>query len=162
MLTATAIGLAAIPTFFIFHVFACRLLPLTKRISGQKLVILVVALTTILAFTFTWLRTGSIIDMAHSFVLCGFYGMIYFHWFNMSETARRIRILTRYVALGESPPPAGGPEEQRRIFANRIVRMKELGTITENAGVLTLNRGPLLYATRIIVFWRSLFFPEKP
>ena len=79
-----------------------------------------------------------------------------FHWFNMSETARRIRILVGHV----SGLPSTQKYEPKQIFTQRIDRLLEFGTITRRADMLVLKRGPLVWATRVIFFWRKIFYPE--
>lgn len=161
MLIGTQLGLLSIPLFLIFHVAAYRLISSVRKMSRQKIVVLVVLVSAIVSTALTLHLSGDVTEAVHTFVLSGLYGMIYFHWFNMSETARRIRILVRFVALNESPAVESAQESSSRIFANRIDRMSQMGTIIDQNGKFHLKPGPLLYATRIILFWRSLFFPAR-
>ncbi|MEI8175836.1 MAG: hypothetical protein WCG78_03105 [Candidatus Omnitrophota bacterium] len=81
----------------------------------------------------------------------------YFHIFNMSETARRVRILYEISSRGTA-----GVEELRaayggaRIIEVRLERLQETGQIAQAGGRYTI-RNPLLYtAARIIDAWRVL------
>jgi len=88
----------------------------------------------------------------------------YFHLFNMSETARRIRILREIYAAGRlSAEEIAGRYSAEAIFANRIERLLATGQIKEVGGeggeggkdgrryVLS---GRLLYtAALLLAFW---------
>lgn len=161
MLLGTLMALVAIPLFLVLHIGAYRLVPATRKMSRQKLVVVVVLLAAVAVTGFTFAKTIDPFQSAHTFLLTGLFGMIYFHWFNMSETARRIRILVRYVAFQEAPAVETSEQSSQRIFANRIVRMREMNTIRQVNGKFVLQPGPLLYAARLILFWRSLFFPQR-
>lgn len=142
---------------FLFHVLAYRLIPGAYRMQRQKLTVLVIFFVTILLPSFAYLRGATPSGVFHTGLLSLLFGYTYFHWFNMSETARRISILVRYVESGKGPEPSNYSIES--IFSQRIQRLKDVGTIYERDGKLHLKHGPLLYATKLILFWRRLFYP---
>lgn len=120
----------------------------------QKLTVLVILLSVL---SLTMLQIHSAADAFHTAILSLLFGYTYFHWFNMSETARRISILVRYVDSGELK--AGPSYDVTQIFSQRIERLREVGTLYQKGDGLFVKKGPLLIATRLILFWRSLFYP---
>lgn len=121
----------------------------------------VAAITVILAFT------G--VDGPIEFVLAFFYSLIvfnalgysYFHVFNMSETARRVRLLIELAASG----PIGKEGlfsiySEQAMFDVRIVRLKSLGQIKEINGRYVLGHRFLYIAAQIVNLWaRALGMP---
>lgn len=84
-------------------------------------------------------------------------GYSYFHAFNMSETARRIRILYEILKAGSIEvrilDSRYGPQEMLDI---RISRLIETGQIRQQGQRLVI-RGRLLYvAARLLNLWHSL------
>ncbi len=84
-------------------------------------------------------------------------GYSYFHIFNMSETARRIRILYEIYKNGkisrERLRSIYGPDEMLRI---RLARLQETGQVRLVNGCYLIGN-PLLYnAARIIALWRKV------
>lgn len=81
------------------------------------------------------------------------FGYAYFHLFNMAFTARRIELLIRKLEGRESG------YEPRQMVQQRITRLRQLGTLTEQGGRLKLKPGPLLLAALGIGQLRRLFYP---
>ena len=87
----------------------------------------------------------------------------YFHFFNMSETARRIRMLLQIRRAG----PAGlRVQELERQYSqkdmiearlDRLVRMNQLSLAPD--GCYRVAGSALLWAGRIMGLWRRLVFP---
>jgi hypothetical protein len=159
LLTGSILGILSPLICFLIHVFIYRLIPGCAKFQRQKLTVIVILLAaTSLTFT-TWLITNSASESLHSGIVSLLFGYSYFHWFNMSETARRIRILVQYVALGLTPENHQQGYAAHTIVENRIQRLLETNTIQKNPeGKYVLKNGPLLWATRVILFWRSLFY----
>lgn len=155
--TSTLLGLCTPLFALILHILVYRLFPKLIPYPRQKLALLVIlgaVLLSVLGAITLHLGPDHII---HTFVLGLMLGYSYFHFFNMSETARRIRILVEYVA--KIPPHQTQDYDTDTIFANRITRMHEHGLIDEaQAGRLTAHSGPMLWASHLILFWRRLFF----
>jgi len=157
LIISSLIGLAAPATCFALHILAYRSWPATHKMQRQKLTVVVVLVSTALATLTAGLVTMDLSEALNAAVVSTLFGFTYFHWFNMSETARRIRLLVRYVALGSTPEGEDiyNPE---LILNNRLQRLTETSTIKLEYGKYILQRGPLLWATRVILFWRSLFY----
>lgn len=154
---STWIGICAPFTALAVHILVYRLIPASKKLPRQKLAVLVIGGT--IAFSIglslylglTWDQT------LNAGLLSIMFGMSYFHFFNMSETARRIRILVEYVA---GIPSSASGYDKDKIFGNRITRMHETGLIAEENGTLKAKNGPVLWAAYIILAWRKMFFPN--
>ena len=85
----------------------------------------------------------------------------FFHLFNMSETARRIRMLRRIYLSGGSVAIKSLEQEYsvEHIVKIRIQRLMDTGILTKSSdGSIQVSKGALYYATQIIRFWRWLFF----
>ena len=81
---------------------------------------------------------------------------VYFHFFNMSETARRIRhLVARY--RGTEPTSEGG--ERKAIL--RLNRLQELGEIKRVGNRFRTRNGLLTYVARGMVFYEKWLFPER-
>jgi len=81
----------------------------------------------------------------------------YFHFFNMSETARRIRILCAIHRAGSlGPDELTGIYRAPDIVALRLQRLVALRQLKCEAGRYTLDRKLLYRAARIVLAWRGL------
>lgn len=83
---------------------------------------------------------------------------IYFHIFNMSETARRIRIL---LEIREGVTPHHSIYEQDSMVSVRIGRLKELGQIAVKGENYVGKKTLLATAARIIYWHEKLLFPRR-
>lgn len=82
-----------------------------------------------------------------------------FHVFNMSETARRIRILLSLRAERKAPAESGyTPEQMVRL---RLSRLEELGQASLVEGRWWAKGGPLLLAALLLGNVETLLFPER-
>ncbi len=81
----------------------------------------------------------------------------YFHFFNMSETARRIKMV---IEIGKSDglPAAAlkGRYNAGLMVDNRIERLKAAGQICEKDGKFRLNARLIYYAALIVEWWGDL------
>jgi len=160
-LMGSVIGLFSPLVCLIFHVLIYRLWRRSHQIPRQKLTVLVALCAMIFSLLLTWSITHSEVESLHGAIVSLLFGYTYFHWFNMSETARRVRVLVRYVALGLTPQDsARDAYTHDTVLNNRIPRLLETGTIKLVDGKYEIQRGPLLFATRLILFWRSLFYVD--
>ena len=85
---------------------------------------------------------------------------VYFHIFNMSETARRIKILTSAYSSQKEGSPWLTPQEYtpRAMIEERITRLKTLGAIQKTDDNKWVTRfHPLLIATLAIEQYKRLF-----
>lgn len=90
------------------------------------------------------------------------FAYVYFHLFNMSETARRIRILAQSSPHGriekdELEEHYSG-RQMLTIRLERLVSLKEL-RLTE--GRYTIRRGWLLFPATVVFTFRRILFPHK-
>ena len=89
-----------------------------------------------------------------------FFGYVYFHFFNMSETARRVRIL-----LEGSRAPTIRASELNRSYTGRgmitvrLKRLVSLGEIREERGKYHPGRGILILPAYIIAGLHNFLFP---
>ncbi len=87
------------------------------------------------------------------------FGHVYFHIFNMSESARRIRILTSaYAAQKEGAVwehPRGYTPE--RMVEERIERLKAMGALQIRGGKLMNRFHPLCIASVVLEKYQRLF-----
>jgi hypothetical protein len=155
-LTSSLIGLAAPLTCFLLHILAYRVWPAALKMQRQKLTVVVVLFAILFAAVLAGSLTMDLAEALNAGLVSSLFGLTYFHWFNMSETARRIRMLVRYVALGATETQE--PYNAEMILNNRLQRLSDTSTIVLVNGKFVLQRGPLLWATRVILFWRSLFY----
>lgn len=84
---------------------------------------------------------------------------VYFHIFNMSETARRIRILTSAYAAQKEGVPWRLPEAYtpQAMIEERITRLKTMGALARNNEKWVTRFHPLLIATLVIEKYKRLF-----
>jgi hypothetical protein len=90
-----------------------------------------------------------------------FSAYIYFHVFNMSETARRVRILT-YALKGESR------KEQvirrysaEEVLLNRLKRLVAMGELKMSGDKYLIKRRWLCLPEKIFFLWRNILFPYR-
>ena len=104
------------------------------------------------------------------FIWSGFYlflvylllAYVYFHIFNMSETARRIRILAEGHQVGrivKDEMIQNYPEEQ--MIAIRIDRLIALEEIKLEGERHLVDRGQLLIPARLVFAFRKILFPHE-
>lgn len=85
-------------------------------------------------------------------------GYSYFHVFNMSETARRIRILYD-LSSGRTmdiDSVVGSYYDTGDILNVRLERLVKMGQLRVEGGRYRLAGRMLLYATKVMVFWGRL------
>ncbi len=91
------------------------------------------------------------------------FGYVYFHIFNMSETARRIRILSRGHRDGKVIKDELNRDYTRReMVETRIARLLALGEIRRRDSRYVGGRMFLLWPARAVFGFRRLLFPERP
>lgn len=83
---------------------------------------------------------------------------VYFHLFNMSETARRIRIVLE-VAEGRGVREAG--YDNLSMVRVRLERLKELGQIEARGAKLRVRKTWFTYVCRIIRWHEKVLFPQR-
>lgn len=130
--------------------------------SAQLVCMASIALCNIPVAAVTVLLALTGVDGPIEFVLAFFYSLMvfnllgysYFHVFNMSETARRIRLLTELAASGPIRKEGlSSIYSEQSMFDVRIVRLKSLGQLKEINGRYVLGQRPLYLAAQIVNLW---------
>ena len=149
---------------FILHVAAYRFLHVqdfTK--SSQLFLIKLVAYCNIpvLAWTIFLGRAEgrstveTVWMIAFTFVVFNGFGYTYFHVFNLSETARRLRMM---IAIQEGCPNLQAMQEgysSKDMVQVRLARLQSMGQIEKGPdGRYRLREGFFLYVARLIRVWR--------
>lgn len=81
----------------------------------------------------------------------------YFHLFNMSETARRIRILYEVYKAGSLSPAAfESLYKTTDIIGIRLKRLVAMKQLRQEGGMYMIDGKTLLAAARIVISWRRL------
>ena len=138
------------------HALAVRVWP---GMPGQKLVLLLILLGNFpslgLGIYLLWpLRLeGWLPVLAYLAVVYNGLGYGYFHFFNLSETARRIRLLIEVYLGVESGKEQYQPE---LMVKNRINRLVALGQLEEVQGRYRIKGRLLLKAALLLEFYKRL------
>jgi hypothetical protein len=99
------------------------------------------------------------------FYLFGVYSIsayVYFHIFNMSETARRVRILAElYRVPGQAWEELEKRYQEDDMVNIRLERLIALGEIKLEKDSYRVDRGCLLIPAKLIFGFRKILFPGK-
>lgn len=102
-------------------------------------------------------KTEMISSLFYSLVIVCSLGYIYFHVFNTSETARRIRILHEISDFGSlSSSEIHELYDHDDIVDIRLKRLLDLRQLTTNGKHYYLNGHVLYWAARVISIWRNI------
>lgn len=146
-----------------------RILKGNSTVSNQKIVIYCALLGHLPMGVLVWgvylgrlsgkeLFTASL----YAFVLYNLLSYCYFHIFNMSETARRIRILRElYESGGLKDNDLASLYGAGEMLDNRLERLISLGQITKKGEKYARSSAILYYAARILDYWGMILgFPS--
>lgn len=147
----------ALATLCLHMVVNWLLVPAPLQRSPQR-VALIVSAVSAAAFTAVSAALEGVTTVPFVAVVSSCITYCYFHLFNMSETARRIRILTT-TYLGTPTADLQYPLEA--MIDARIDRLIMLGALAEWNGCFRPLPGPLLVAAIVIDRWRSVLFPAR-
>lgn len=153
----TAIG--SFPLIFLTHLLYERIgAKIFPPRSRQKAVVIIGVLTSLVCASITFAYDGWLDGLYVLIVSLGF-AHVYFHIFNMSETARRIRILTSaYAAQKEGVSWQCHVEyTPERMIEERIERLQAMRAIELKEGKFVTRFHPLLIATMMIDQYKRLF-----
>ncbi|MBI4680173.1 MAG: hypothetical protein HY753_02900 [Nitrospirae bacterium] len=102
--------------------------------------------------------------VVYSFIVYAGFAYTYFHFFNMSETARRIRILYEiYKAAALSTHQILELYNTSAIITLRLKRLTETGQLSYIDGCYSIRGKTLYCAAAIVAFWRRMLGLEyKP
>lgn len=128
--------------------------------SPQKWTIMVLLFVTLFMTASSFWLLGpetTPIQVLYLFITSACFNYFYFHVFNMSETARRIHIITALEA-NESDLQTYTPDN---MIDTRIQRAMDLGVLMKKDHGFYAKKGALLYASLFFEKARSLLFPVK-
>lgn len=88
---------------------------------------------------------------------------VYFHWNNMGETARRIRMLRELAAAPEglSVEDMVRRYSAREILERRLERLSAAGQIRESEGRLVLTSSAVLLSARLMGLAKQIVFGAR-
>jgi hypothetical protein len=153
--------LAVSPFALVFiHIIFVHLAKLFKiNISGQLLAILTELLFNIPVLLIIYSINNSPSTLIYSFIVYNCLGYSYFHFYNLSETARRIRIL-----IEVKNQKSISKEELMSIYkpdiilSNRLDRLIKLGQIRLKENGKYILSGKILWLSALIIaFLRNIF-----
>lgn len=145
------------------HMAAARLL---KGRPNQIVAVIAILASLVPALAIVWFTgfsrmAGSPAEIAAAWIhftlayVC--IGYSYFHVFNMSETARRIRILHEFYKAGTLTREQILPlYDAKSVIGVRIGRLSDTGQLAEANGRYRLNGKLLYHAALLIQLWRAL------
>ncbi|MFQ5735564.1 MAG: hypothetical protein ACE5GY_01730 [Thermodesulfobacteriota bacterium] len=77
----------------------------------------------------------------------------YFHLFNMSETARRVRILCDIYSGGKGDSGLSDAYQAGAMIDARLQRLVATGQVKVSGGYYLISSRTLLYAARLLFLW---------
>jgi len=127
-----------LPVFVVFFI-QCLLIRVWRGKSAQLLTLLSMAagypLFFALLFLLPFRRAGTPLFYTYVFMIYSFWAYIYFHVFNMSETSRRMRMLTAIASRkARSLPEVEAIYDDREMIQARLLRLVALGQVREERG----------------------------
>jgi len=155
MLALVLVPLAAPPMLLLLHAMLQRLAPAgpPQRVAIRACAL--GALPTGLAVVAVGARdVGSVAYVA---IVYAGVAYAYFHLFNMSETARRIRLIReidRHGSLAEAEVRRAYSDDE--VVDTRLARMLAMGHLVEKDGRYVAGSPALLLAARVLDAWRSV------
>lgn len=123
----------------IFHFFIERLKKINIYLSAssQKRLIYLSCLITITFFSYMLIFNDSFIECIYFLLLLSSLQYTYFHFFNMSQTARRVNMLIRIVENKQDS--LNSKYNSKKIVENRIQRLIALNQIEYRNSYLYLK-----------------------
>lgn len=153
---------------FLIHISISRLI---RNYSPQIVVIIAAFIGEILMASSLWYlvfralsasMSGVVFAIFYSLVIYNALAYTYFHLFNMSETARRIRILYEIDRKGSLPESEiismYGTDDILDIRLKRLIDTKQLVCID---GRYLLNSRLLYYTALLVAGWRRILGFQK-
>lgn len=137
-------------------------LPAACKLPRQALTVLAILVLVPIQIAFAFLTGGELSRLLFFGLLALLTGHVYFHIFNMSETARRIQILIRIKkrqgAAGSSGMESYSSEE---ILKVRLGRLVELRQVKVREGKYHWRASILLVASVILKMYERILFPNR-
>ena len=137
--------------------------PFGRKLPGQRLAVLccvgTVVGVTYLSFAFEFFFTESQNLGALFFgITSALLAHLYFHIFNMSETARRVRIL---VDVSEGKEPSETTYSDQQMISVRIDRLYDLNQVRVWSGKYFSKPTFLRFVSHCIQAYEYLIFPRR-
>ncbi len=133
--------------------------------SGQvllvkcNLVINILLILSFLAFVVSDARFSSAIYLMLTY---NAFFYMYFHFFNMSDTARRIKLLLMiYTNQIERPEDLNDKYNSNDMLTNRLERLEQMGQIRFENGAYQLNNYFLVMVALLISLWNKMLHIRK-
>jgi len=126
--------------------------------SGQKLLMVVftcVLMVDLCLAIFIWDKSLSVLEIAYFFTLVILSFYIYFHVFNMSETARRIKLLID-IHQGSTNNPKKISQQPFDAIQIRVDRLKVTNQVYEEDGHYFIKNRLLLFISKFVAFIRLI------
>jgi len=142
----------------VVHAVVIRILG-AHRVAPQKLTAFCALGTAIAVAGFVFSRAGSSASL-FSLVLGLLFAHVYFHIFNMSETARRIHILVG-LRLGDSLSHRGESYSPAQLTGIRLNRLRQLGVIRPVNGKFVALPSILGKVAMGMKRYERLLFPQR-
>lgn len=93
----------------------------------------------------------------YSFIVYSSLAYTYFHFFNMSETARRIKILFEIYRHGSMrAKDLTALYKTSDIISIRLKRLSDMGQLECKEGFFSIKGGILYWAAHMILLWRKM------
>ncbi|EKE02632.1 MAG: Membrane protein [uncultured bacterium] len=158
-MTETLIILVLSPlVLMIFHIVFLRLIHLCKLdISNQLSLVLSMLFLNIPLLAGVYFLNHSLFSLVYAFIIYNCLAYSYFHFFNMSETARRIKILLeirhkKYIVIEELTKHY----KPDFMVKTRLKRLLDLKQIKQQDGKYFLIGKTLLFGAILVRIWRKV------
>ena len=139
------------PLPFLIHVAVARGITALRPAGRRQIGAAVAAAAGAVAVPLmSWVMGAGPWPVLYLFIVYGCAGYCYFHFFNMSETSRRLRLLQ-----GGS----GGYSVQTMVD-RRLCRLVETGELRIEGGRYSVGNGFLVAPALAVHFLRTALFPE--
>ena len=99
--------------------------------------------------------SNALLEGIYTFATSLAFDYAYFHFFNMSETARRIHII---VLIHEGDSSELKDYQPESMLKSRIDRLIEMKVLRESEGRLTSKRSFVLYSAMFFRKWRQFIY----
>jgi len=128
------------------------------RLSPQKLALLCCGIITLGVSLTTGVESATFLQRLFVPLITGLLAHLYFQIFNLSETARRIRILI-HLKLGRPTEPEN--DITRKMISVRLERLVGLGQLRKIQDRYFAKQSWLLFVARMMRWHEKLLFPRR-
>lgn len=145
---------------FLTHGFLARFVrwPIPRQVTALLACGLGAGLSSTLSFFLLTAGSPSFETVLFIFFLPILETHIYFHVFNMSETARRIKLLTQ---IYQRKSPAAEDYSPRRLVEIRLERLMQAQQVRVDGDLIYPKKTLLQMVARAMEVYRRILFPVK-